>query len=182
LRETVRAVRAKAPAPFVVGVRLSPEDFGNANGLDLDESLQIAQWLSQDGVDFIHLSLWDVQKNTTKRPAEHAIELFRRAVPSEVRLFVAGKIWTRAEAEEALKRGADGVALGRAAIANPDWPQRISDPSWIPRLPPLTVEELKERGLSLKFVEYLRRWDGFVSSESIPARPRITDGRGIAKK
>ena len=180
LREAVRAVRAEAPAPFVVGVRLSPEDFGNAGGLDLDESLQVAKWLSQDGVDFVHLSLWDVHKNTAKRPTEHALELFRRAVPGDVRLFAAGKIWTRAEAEDVLARGADGVALGRAAIANPDWPRRIVDPAWTPRVPPLTAQELKDRGLSLKFVEFLRRWEGFVAGEPTPARPPLASGRRTA--
>jgi 2,4-dienoyl-CoA reductase-like NADH-dependent reductase (Old Yellow Enzyme family) len=35
--ETLRAVRAAVPG-FVVGVRLSPEDFGQARGLDLDEN------------------------------------------------------------------------------------------------------------------------------------------------
>ncbi|MFI5350526.1 MAG: NADH:flavin oxidoreductase [Elusimicrobiota bacterium] len=163
LRETTRAVRANAPAPFVVGVRLSPEDFGNAKGLDLDESLQVARWLAEDGADFIHLSLWDVSKNTDKRPREHPLELFRRVLPGNVRLFAAGKIWTREDADLALSLGADAVALGRAAIANPDWPLRAADPGWTPRLPPLTADELRARGLSPKFVEYVRRWKDFVA-------------------
>ena len=60
---------AAVPAGFLVGVRLSPEDFGNARGLDLDESLTVARWLADDGVDFLHVSLWDAQRNTKKRPA-----------------------------------------------------------------------------------------------------------------
>ncbi|AUX47788.1 uncharacterized protein SOCE26_093120 [Sorangium cellulosum] len=32
--------------------------------------------------------------------------------------------------------GATAVALGRAAIVNPDWPQRIEGPAWQPRRPP----------------------------------------------
>lgn len=163
IREVTRAVRAATPAPFIVGVRLSPEDFGNAKGLDLDESLQVAQWLCQDGVDFVHLSLWDASKNTTKRPHEHALEAFRRALPPEVRILVAGKIWSRSDGERVLAYGADGVALARAAIANPDWPLRICEPAWSPRLPPLTEEELRERGLNPQFVQYMRRWKDFVA-------------------
>lgn len=166
IREVAKAARAAAPAPFVVGVRLSPEDFGNAKGMDLDESLQVARWLCQDGVDFVHLSLWDSLKNTVKRPGEHALEAFRRVLPKDVRLLVAGKIWTRAEGEQLLALGADGIALARSAIANPDWPLRISDPVWSPRLPPLTAEELQARGLSPQFVEYMRRWKGFVADSS----------------
>jgi len=163
-REVTRAVRAKAPAPFVVGVRLSPEDFGNAKGLDLDESLQVAKWLCEDGVDFVHLSLWEAMKNTTKRPSEHALEALRKVVPGDVLLFVAGKLWTRGECERMLELGADGVALGRAAIANPDWAHRIVDPEWKPRYPPLAGQELLDRGLSAGFVDYMRKWKGFVSS------------------
>ena len=60
LRETLRAVRARVGPQFTVGVRLSPEDFGNARGLDLDESVQTARWLADDGADYVHLSLWHV--------------------------------------------------------------------------------------------------------------------------
>ena len=81
IREAMRAARAAVKPGFLVGVRLSPEDFGNARGLDLDESVQVGQWLCEDGADFIHLSLWDSTKNTTKRPEVHAVTLFRGALP-----------------------------------------------------------------------------------------------------
>ena len=162
IREVVRAVRARVGEEFTVGVRLSPENFGNAQGLDLDESVQTARWLADDGVDFVHLSLWRAQENTQKRPSEHALPLVRRALPSDVALLVAGGVWTRAEAERLLALGADGIALGRSAIANPDWPRRASDPAWEPRRPPLTREELQARGLSPRFAEYMSQWKGFV--------------------
>jgi 2,4-dienoyl-CoA reductase-like NADH-dependent reductase (Old Yellow Enzyme family) len=163
IREVTRAVRAAVPASFVVGVRISPEDWGNAKGLDLDESLTLAGWLADDGIDFLHLSLWTAANNTTKRPAEHPLPLFRRACPADVPLFVAGKVWTRAEADALLDRGADVVALARAAIANPDWPRRVEDPAWEPRRPPLTPAELRERALNDRFIGYMRRWKGFVA-------------------
>jgi hypothetical protein len=62
-----------------------------------------------------------------------------------------------------LERGASAVALGRSAIANPDWPRHVGDPSWEPRRPPLTVAELQARGLSEAFANYMRRWKGFVA-------------------
>ncbi len=163
LREVTRAVRAKVPASFAVGVRISPEDWGNAKGLDLDETLQVARWLVDDGIDFLHLSLWTAANRTKKRPDAHPLTLFRAVVPDELTLVVAGKIWTRAEAESLLALGADVVALGRAAIANPDWPLRVADASWHPREPPLTIAELQERGLSERFAGYMRMWKGFVA-------------------
>ena len=163
LRETLRAVRARVGASFTVGVRLSPEDFGNARGLDLDESIQTARWLAEDGADFIHLSLWQSLLPTTKRPDAHAIPLFRAALPDDVRMLAAGAIWTRAEAERVLELGADAVVLGRSAIANADWPRRAVDPAWEPRRPPVTIESLCDSGLSRRFAESMRRFKGFVS-------------------
>jgi len=163
IREATRAVRAATPPPFVVGVRISPEDFGQARGLDLDESLQVARWLADDGVDFVHLSLWKSLEPTRKRPDQHPLPLFREAVPGDVRLVAAGKIWTRDDAQRVLDLGADVVSIGRAAIANPDWPRRIVDPAWQPRRPPLSSAELADRGLAPVFAGYMRRWKGFVA-------------------
>jgi len=78
-------------------------------------------------------------------------------------LVAAGGIWTRAEAEAVLDKGADAVAVGRAAIANPDWAARVAEPGWQPRRPPLTRAELRERGLSDRFATYMRNWKGFVA-------------------
>ena len=164
IREVTRAVRRSVKPGFVVGVRLSPEDFGNARGLDLDEMVRVAAWLCEDGVDYVHLSLWEAMRNTVKRPERHALQVFREggAVPSDVLLWVAGKVWTREEGERLIELGAAGVALGRAGIANPDWARCVGEAGWEPRRPPLRAEELRARGLSEGFVEYMRKWKGFV--------------------
>lgn len=162
MREVTRAVRARTPHGFTIGVRLSPEDFGNAKGLDVDESIQLAGWLVDDGADFIHLSLWRALQNTHKYPQQHAVALFRDALPADVTLLAAGAVWTRNEAEFLLGHGADGVALARAAILNPDWPLRAVESGWEPQRPPVTIEELQALGLSAPFAGYMRTWKGFV--------------------
>jgi 2,4-dienoyl-CoA reductase-like NADH-dependent reductase (Old Yellow Enzyme family) len=163
IRECARAVRAAVPSTFLVGVRLSPEDFGQAKGLDLDESIQVARWLADDGVDFLHVSLWDWTRPTTKRPDAHPLPLFRAAIDPSVKIVAAGKIWSREDATEVLARGADAVALGRAAIANPHWPLRAADAAWSPKRPPLTEAELHARAVSPTFAKYLRNFKGFVA-------------------
>lgn len=162
LRTITQRVRAAVPAPFVLGVRISPEDFGFARGLDLDESLALAGLLADDGIDFLHLSLWEAGRNTAKRPDEHAVPLFRRALPEDVRIVVAGNLWTRADAAAQLERGADLVAIGRAGILNPDWPRRVADPGFAPERGPLTPAELRSLAIGERFVEYLRRFKGMV--------------------
>jgi 2,4-dienoyl-CoA reductase-like NADH-dependent reductase (Old Yellow Enzyme family) len=156
-------VRKQTSPTFTVGVRLSPENFGNAKGLDLDESLQVARWLAERGADFLHISLWEALNNTAKRPNEHALPLFRAVVGPQIPLLVAGKIWTRGEAEQLLALGADAVALGRSAILNPEWPQQAVSPVFVPMRPPVTIADLRALDLNADFAEYMRRWPGFVA-------------------
>jgi 2,4-dienoyl-CoA reductase-like NADH-dependent reductase (Old Yellow Enzyme family) len=162
LRDTLRTVRERVGPSFTVGVRLSPEDFGNARGLDLDESLQTARWLAEDGADFIHLSLWRALEATAKRPDHLALPLFRAALPIDVAIIAAGAIWTRDEAERVIDLGADAVALGRSAIVNPQWPRDAEDQAWQPKRPPVTRDELRAAGLSERFAGYMTGWKGFV--------------------
>ena len=163
LRACLRAVRAATGPGFVVGVRLSPEDMGQARGLDLDESLQVAAWLAEDGADFIHLSLWDCARTTNKRPDTHPLPLFRAAVGPEIALVAAGAIWDRADVEAVFAKGADAVAVGRAAIGQADWAQRILTGTPIRRAPfPAAV--LAEEGASQTFVDYLGRFRGMVAT------------------
>lgn len=162
VREIVRAVRAAAPG-LVLGVRLSPEDHGSARGLDLDESVAVARWLAGDGMDVLHLSLWRAALPTQKRPDCHPTPLFRDAVGSGIPIVVAGGLWTRDDAEAQLALGADAIALGRAAIANHDWPRRAQANAALNR-PPLSPATLAKEGLSPPFVEYLRRWKDFVTA------------------
>jgi 2,4-dienoyl-CoA reductase-like NADH-dependent reductase (Old Yellow Enzyme family) len=161
LREVLRAVRAAAPSLAII-VRLSPEDFGQAKGIDLDDTLQVAAWLVEDGMDALHLSLWRAAHNTSKRPDTHATPLFRAAVGPRVPIAVAGGIWTLADAEAQVARGADAVAIGRAAIAHHDWPRQLLA-GITPAGSPFTPEHLAAEGLAPGFVDYMRRWPGFVA-------------------
>lgn len=158
LRGVARAVRAACPAPFVVGVRLSPEDFGHARGIDLDESVQVAAWMAEDGLDFVHVSLWDGHKNSAKYPDRHPLPLFRAALPDAVKIVAAGKVWTRDDAEALLDRGADVVALGRSAILNPDWPRLALAGAFEPERGPLTPTQLRALAIGDGLVEYLRNF------------------------
>ncbi|MBL0696737.1 NADH:flavin oxidoreductase [Comamonas sp. JC664] len=161
LQETVRAVKRAAPS-LVLSVRLSTEDARQARGIDLDESLEVARMLQAEGVEILHLSLWKAALNTQKRPDQHATPLFRQAVGPDMRIVVAGEVRTREEAEAQLARGADAVAVGRAAIANHDWPRRVQRGAAL-QVPPLSPTTLHAEGLSDVFVKYMRNWRDFVA-------------------
>lgn len=162
LLSILKGIREKVSRSFIVGVRLSPEDKYTFEGIDFDESLALARILASEGADYIHLSPWDALKKPEKYPdgAKRLIEYFRDAVPT-MPLLVAGNIWDDADAELAIDLGADIVALGKAAIGNANWPT-LAKAQTDPLRPPYTVEYLLQQHLSPPFVEYMKRWKGFV--------------------
>ncbi|MEL6343899.1 MAG: NADH:flavin oxidoreductase [Myxococcota bacterium] len=169
LMTTLRAVRERVSAGFLVGVRISPEltDIG----VELDDSLQVAAWLAEGGADFVHVSLWDAWKRTKRYPDDPTplTTRFRQALPDACPLMIAGGIWSRAQAEAVCEQGADFIALARAAIAHPDWPRAArADPNYAPAHPPFTPEALEAAALSPRFVDYMRRWPGFVTDGRPP--------------
>ena len=169
LLTVLRAVRSRVSPHFIVGVRISPEltDIG----VEVDESLQVAAWLAEGGADFVHVSLWDSWMRTKRYPDDPTplTTHFRRALPAACPLMIAGGIWSRAQAEEVIEQGADFIALARAAIGHPDWPQQAqADPDYSPARPPFTPQHLAEAALSEPFIDYMRLWAGFVTDGRPP--------------
>lgn len=164
LRTILKKIRAALPSHFIVGVRLSPENKGTFTGIDFDESLQLAAILADEGAGYIHLSPWDAFKKPEKylNGDQTIIEYFRKKIPADIPIMVAGEIWTAADAEKALGLGADLIALGKAAIGNPDWPTTSRQENYQPSRPPYTVEHLKNAGLGEAFISYMKGWKGFV--------------------
>ena len=163
LRTVLQKIKAVVKKDFMVGVRLSPEDKYSFEGIDFDESVALAKLLAQDGVDYIHLSPWEAAKKPEKYATgdKALITYFREAVPVTP-IVVAGKIWTRADAEKVIDLGADIVAIGMAAIAHANWPTLAKENSAEPSRPPFTAAHLLKQELSTPFVEYMKRWKGFV--------------------
>lgn len=170
LRETVHAVRASTSASFIVGVRISPVDTWSRRGLLLTDATTLVQSLADDGADYVHLSLRDAGGpppfEDTDTPV---VTTLRAALPEGVALISAGGVWTRSDAEAVLERGADVVAVGRAAIVHPDWPQRITDPGFEPTRPPWTPDQLRAADVGADLLAYLRRFPGLVE-DGEPAR------------
>ena len=157
LIEIVENIRKKVSSQFLLGVRLSPENIGAQQGLDFDETVQVAQWAAEAGLHFIHLSLGDAFKKPEKYPNSEkgVVTRFREALPSQVALMTAGGIWTAEQASRALREGADIVALGKSAIANPAWPNLAINPSYVPDKMPMTRHQFAERGVGTAFADIL---------------------------
>jgi len=160
--EIIDGVRAACRANFNLGLRLSPERFG----LSLMEIRDLAGRLfSEAKIDYLDMSLWDC----FKEPVEEAhrgrtlMSYFTDLPRGEVRLGVAGKIMSAADARAMLDAGADFVLLGRAAILHHDWPQKArANPDFRPVSLPVTRAHLEAEGLGPPFVTYMATWAGFV--------------------
>jgi len=163
LMEIVRRIRTLITEPFILGVRISPEAYQAGQQLKLEESLEIARMLEQEKVDYLHISLGDVFRKPlsaldgAKTVVEHFAEL-----PHKMALMVAGGLSSPEQAKQALSLGADLLALGRIAIAYADWPRLAGEPGFQPLPPPYDPVYLGRQGLSIGFVNYMKRWKGFV--------------------
>jgi 2,4-dienoyl-CoA reductase-like NADH-dependent reductase (Old Yellow Enzyme family) len=162
LWEMIEGIREECGQDFMLGVRLSPERFG----LDLGEIKVLTEMLAQSGkVDFLDISLWDCFKlpeNPTYQD-KTLLEHFTGLDYANTKLTVAGKIKSGKDVKKILDAGVDFVTVGRSAILHHDFPKKVAEnPDFEPTPTPVTAAYLKKEGLGDKFVEYMRRWKGFV--------------------
>ena len=165
LFEIVAGVRERCGKDFIVGVRLSPERFG----VRLAEIREVAARLIREGaIDFLDLSLWDV----FKEPEEEAfrgrslLSYFTDLDRGSVRIGAAGKIMGAEEARRCLDAGTDFVVIGRAAVLHHDFPLKLQDdPAFRAIATPVSAEYLRNEGLGPAMIQYMRRWEGFVTAD-----------------
>jgi 2,4-dienoyl-CoA reductase-like NADH-dependent reductase (Old Yellow Enzyme family) len=164
LLDIIAGVRTRCRPDFLVGVRLSPERFG----LALAEMRMLAQQLMQAGmIDFLDLSLWDVNKEPEEAAhrGRKLLAYFTDLERGPVRLGAAGRIDSGTAAARALAEGLDFVIAGRAAILHHDFPERVrADPSFMPVQTPVSADYLRGEGLGEAFIGYMRTWEGFVAA------------------
>lgn len=162
IRDIIHGIRDRCRPDFLLGIRLSPERFD----LRLAEIRDLAALLMrEEQVDFIDLSLWDVDKEPEEEEfrGRSLLSVFTDLERGEVRLGAAGKLRTPADVRACLDAGTDLVLLGRAAILQHDFPERMrDDPGFEPVRTPVSADYLRSEGLGQAFVEYMSRWKGFV--------------------
>jgi 2,4-dienoyl-CoA reductase-like NADH-dependent reductase (Old Yellow Enzyme family) len=162
LFEIIKGIREACGESFLLGVRLSPEKFG----MRLSEIKCLCQQLIDNGkIDFLDISLWDSFKypEEEEHKEKPLLEHFTELNFKNVLLTVAGKISTGQDVNTILNSKVDFVTIGRSAILHHDFPQKVIDnPQFEPIALPVSKEYLKKEGLSDIFVNYMKRWPGFV--------------------
>lgn len=127
--EVLSVAKKEADDSFIVGYRFSPEEIHRYHGYDINDSFRLADGLIERGVHYLHVSQTDI----TTRPygsaenGETIVHLLASHIHGRVPLIAVGGIHLPDEALSGLHDGADLVALGREAIIDPDWTQKVRD-------------------------------------------------------
>ncbi|MGY3903664.1 oxidoreductase [Aeromonas lusitana] len=159
----VRGIRARLPRTFLVGVRLSPESYAKVQGISLANQLALAGLLAKEDIDYLHFSMGDSFKEVDgDRGKGSLLTAVHEGVAGRVPLMVAGRIRDADSAGLALAGGADLVAVGSAAIGNPDWMQKVSRALPL-RQPPFAATLLTELGFTASALDYLGSLPGLVA-------------------
>lgn len=129
--EILRKVRERVGSEFIVGYRVSGDEFV-PGGLTLEETSRFARMLEEASVDYIHVSA-GIYESLHKLIAPmyieaanlvHLAEGIKKAVNIPVIAVGALDVQT---GEKALQKGkADLIAFGRALIADPELPHKLA--------------------------------------------------------
>lgn len=128
LREVVAEVRREWPVPLPLVVRLSATDWA-PGGWDIDECVQLAQWLKDDGVDLIDTSSGlNIAEAKIPFAPEYQVP-FAARIRRDVGIATGavGMITPGTEAEDIICRGdADIVLFARESLRDPYFPFRAA--------------------------------------------------------
>lgn len=127
VRETRRVIAEHAKRPFLLGYRISPEEAGEGS-LRIADSYVLIDQLIEEGIDYLHASLFDIPK---AKPTGYAgdrttAELIVERVANRVPVIAAGLVRTPDDAESALAKGLALVAIGQGLVMNPKWVELAS--------------------------------------------------------
>jgi 2,4-dienoyl-CoA reductase-like NADH-dependent reductase (Old Yellow Enzyme family) len=129
LTEVVKAVKSRSANRGPVGIRISQgkvNDFtAKWAGGEADAEVIFGS-LADAGADFIHVTEFEAWQPAFPGGSESLLTLARRYAPATT-IIVNGSLHLPGRSAEALEHGADIVAFGRGALANPDLAQRMVD-------------------------------------------------------
>ena len=128
LREVVAAVRAQWPAPAPLMVRVSATDW-MPGGWDIDECVELARWLKQDGVDLIDCSSGGTcaLAQIPTGPGYQVPFASRIRREAGIATGAVGMITTGAQANSIIESGdADLILIGRESLRDPYFPRRAA--------------------------------------------------------
>jgi 2,4-dienoyl-CoA reductase-like NADH-dependent reductase (Old Yellow Enzyme family) len=175
--EVTRAVRDGVGPTMVVGYRLTPFE-AEPDGYGLDDAMVLADRLADLPIDYLHISLDDFRSGSPQREdrsytvkseppvdSRNPIAAITQVVGGRCAVIACGGIRTEADASLALAAGADLVAVGRAALIDPDWLPKLQagDEAAIATLLPHAASDIaRQRTIPPRMVDYLLSRPGWI--------------------
>ena len=129
VEEVKTVVEAYADDDFIIGYRISPEEIHDENiGYKVEAALALIKEVLDYDLDYIHLSLFGSTALKPQDREESFAELFEDLIQKEdpdSKLIVVGGVFNEEDAKKGIKY-ADLVAIGRAALLDPEFALKIS--------------------------------------------------------
>jgi 2,4-dienoyl-CoA reductase-like NADH-dependent reductase (Old Yellow Enzyme family) len=181
--ELTAAVKAAVGEGVFVGYRINALETEDG-GYSLDDAALLCSRLCELGVDYIHISMDDFRKRSPMRedrdwtaavdPVEPAnpISALSRAIDGRTAVIASGGIKSLEDAHAALSAGATLLAVGRAALIDPEWLAKLADDDAgaIRRELPATSARIEaELTIPRPMVDYLLSRPQWMPRESEPA-------------
>ena len=145
LLDAVRATRVAVGADFPVAVKLNSADF-QKGGFGVDDSLIVAGWLQDVGVDLLEISGGSYEQpkmmnvegletpdtpraHSTRRREVYFLEFAETMLAADTPpLMVTGGFRSRLAMEEAIAEGISVVGVGRPLTVDPNGPNLLKSP------------------------------------------------------
>lgn len=127
--EVVKAKKEYANDEFIVGYRLSPEE-AESPGISMEISEQLINQIANQPLDYIHISLMDVNSETRegKYKGENRLKLIHHWVNGRMPVIGIGSVFTPEDALNAIDNvGVELVALGREILLDADFVGKIKN-------------------------------------------------------
>jgi len=173
-----QAVRDALGPKSIAGFRITPFE-SERGGYTLEDAKLLCNELAKLDLDYISVSLDDYRMSRpvsetrvydgpveiSYTPAESPITEFARVIAGRSAVMASGGIKTCIDAEGAIKKGADLVAIGRAVVVDPEWLSKVrskSEASILAGLPKDEPEIAKALSIPPRMVEYLLSRPGWI--------------------
>jgi len=173
-----QAVRDALGPKSIAGFRITPFE-SERGGYTLEDAKLLCNELAKLDLDYISVSLDDYRMSRpvsetrvydgpveiSYTPAESPITEFARVIAGRSAVMASGGIKTCIDAEGAIKKGADLVAIGRAVVVDPEWLSKVrskSEASILAGLPKDELEIAKALSIPPRMVEYLLSRPGWI--------------------
>ena len=173
-----QVVRDALGPKSIAGFRITPFE-SERGGYTLEDAKLLCNELAKLDLDYISVSLDDYRMSRpvsetrvydgpveiSYTPAESPITEFARVIAGRSAVMASGGIKTCIDAEGAIKKGADLVAIGRAVVVDPEWLSKVrskSEASILAGLPKDELEIAKALSIPPRMVEYLLSRPGWI--------------------